>query len=57
MVWLKEKKEALASGAGENELKRIREELLSRKKEMAIEAFIEEARKRHDVVIDYAKIT
>ena len=31
--------------------------LLSRKKEMAIEAFIEEARKRHDVVIDYAKIT
>ena len=57
VVWLKEKKEALASGAGENELKRIREELLSRKKEMAIEAFIEEARKRHDVVIDYAKIT
>ena len=57
VVWLKEKKEALASGAGENELKRIREELLLRKKEMAIEAFIEEARKRHDVVIDYAKIT
>ena len=57
VVWLKEKKEALASGAGENELKRIREELLLRKKEMAIKAFIEEARKRHDVVIDYAKIT
>lgn len=57
VVWLKEKKEALVAAADESQLKSVREELLSRKKEAAIEAFLEEARKRHDVVIDYAKMT
>ncbi len=57
VIWLKEKKEADVAAAGEDQLKAISEDLLSRKQEMAIKSFIDEARKRHDIVIDYAKIT
>ena len=57
VIWLKEKKEADAAAAGDEMLKAISEELLSRKQEMAIKSFIDEARKRYDIVIDYAKIT
>ncbi|MFA5653456.1 MAG: SurA N-terminal domain-containing protein [Desulfomonilia bacterium] len=57
VIWLKEKKEADAAAAGDEGLKAISEELLSRKQEMAIESFVDEARKRYDIVIDYAKIT
>lgn len=57
VIWLKEKKEADAAAAGDEGLKAIREELLSRKQESAVKSFIDEARKRYDIVIDYAKIT
>lgn len=57
VIWLKEKKEADVASAGDEGLKAINKELLFRKQEMAIKSFIDEARKRYDIVIDYAKIT
>jgi len=57
LIWLKEKKGADIAAVDEARLKMIRDEILSRKKGMAVQAFLEEARKRHDIVIDYAKIT
>ena len=57
LVWLKEKKKADIAEADEQLIDRIRDQLLFRKQEMAVQAFLEEARKRYDIVIDWAKLT
>lgn len=57
LVWLKEKKDADIAEADAELIERIRGQLLYRKQGMAIQAFLEEARARHDIVVDWTKLT
>jgi len=56
VVWLKEKSDTDAGSADMKELDKIREELLARKRGMAFEAFMEQAREKHDIIINRDKI-
>lgn len=57
VVWLKNKDEADISTADEAQLDQVKEELISGKREMAIEAFLEQARKKHDITINEDKLS
>lgn len=56
VVWVQKKQEADMKGADQNQLRKIRDELLSRKREMAVETFLQEARKSHDITIEKEKL-
>lgn len=57
VVWIKTKNEADISTADKKQLDQIKDELLSRKREMTIDSFIEQARDKHDIIIDWEKLT
>jgi peptidyl-prolyl cis-trans isomerase D len=57
VVWIKVKNEADISSADKEQLDQIKEELLSRKRRMAIDSFIEQSREKHDIIIDKDKLT
>jgi len=57
VVWLKNKDEADINAADKTQLDQVKEELLSRKREMAIKAFMEQAREKHDITIDQDKMS
>ena len=57
VVWLKNKDEADISTADKTQLDQVKEELLSRKRDMALEAFMEQAREKHDIIIDQDKMS
>lgn len=51
VVWLKEKNAADIKSASTDQLDQIKEELLKRKREMAFEAYMDQARSKHKIII------
>lgn len=56
VVWIGKKQDIDAKNADPGQLKKIRDELLSRKREMAVETFLQEARKQHSITIEKDKL-
>ena len=51
VVWMKEKKDADMASADTDQLDKIRDEFLERKREMAFEAYMDQAREKHKIII------
>ncbi len=56
IVWIGRMQEADVNAASTSQLDKVRKELLSRKREIAVEDFLKEARKQHKIVKDTEKI-
>ena len=56
VVWIGKKQDADVKNADQGQIRKIRDELLSRKREMAVETFLQEARKNHDISVEKDKL-